>query len=209
MVREIARVEANRAKWQRFQNGERLSPDEVSPHILKSWERSRNYGVDPYGSTVPSVSPSNLHELLMQNKDLIASATLMVGKIHNSLQAAQSVISIADTSGIILCKHWMGSEHCIVLQPIVRQARMARRQRLHNAYSGGKRHREGTAGTRHSQRQPFYSRSKRCRLPGRLMPPPFASSGSGGHPAFADPARPWGKYSCRYGLSWHFKTCFL
>ena len=111
-VRAIARQRLS------FQQG--LSVDEriVSPRILASWKRSRDYGVGEASLSKP-VDDGELEQALLSNRELIDSAARIMEKLFSSISAARSLIGLADNKGLIL--HVVGRKEEIDRLAVFRQ----------------------------------------------------------------------------------------
>lgn len=89
-------------QWEYFQKGLPLNKNILQAWILKSWERSRQYEVDPYNQIIIKVSNDNFQRRLQKNADLLRCATGMVNKLIKSVENTHSVISLADSDAVIL-----------------------------------------------------------------------------------------------------------
>jgi len=91
------------ADWRRFTGGKReFVPKAVPPVILDSWNRSRDFGVDPFSSGFQSVSPSELKRRRMLKADLCKVATPYIRNLYEVIRGSGSLIILADEDGVVI-----------------------------------------------------------------------------------------------------------
>ncbi|MDI6871779.1 MAG: ATP-binding protein [Bacillota bacterium] len=86
--------------WERWVRGERLSPGEVAPHVLASWERCRGYGLDPRDSPRAVIlAPEELARRRRDNQPLLSIAYRFMSQLYAALPGCCFRVSIADPDG--------------------------------------------------------------------------------------------------------------
>ena len=89
--------------WQKFVSGAKVTEALIAPHILKGWEISRKYGVDPVRQQVPPVlSQQELEALCEENKALLQCAEPMLKMLEVSIRETGYIATLAVASGHLL-----------------------------------------------------------------------------------------------------------
>ena len=89
--------------WQEFVNGRDIDSAPIAPHILKGWQLSREFGVDPHAQQVPPVlSQSELTQLCEQNQILLQAAGPMLKMLEVSIRDTGYIATLAVASGHLL-----------------------------------------------------------------------------------------------------------
>lgn len=100
--REIYAASATLEQWQRFHEGMSVDSAIINETLLQSWQRSRNFGVNPRSHPQKRVPQQELSSILAENMEFIESSKTIMAKLFKSVEAANSVISLADRNGVIL-----------------------------------------------------------------------------------------------------------
>lgn len=101
MFDELKRA-ALEKQWIKFSVSGLADASVVRQVILESWERSRQYGVDPCGGKIKSVSPEYLALLLSQKGKLLRIGLPVIEKLYSFIRGSRSIIILSDENGIIL-----------------------------------------------------------------------------------------------------------
>lgn len=94
------------AQWETFHAGRLVDPQLIGTKLYKSWLRSREFGVNPHVRRKATVSPDELEAILKANTEVIDSSKIIMIKLFKSVEATNSIISLADRNGVILCVHY-------------------------------------------------------------------------------------------------------
>ncbi len=86
--------------WERFTNGGELAAD-INPVIAASWKRSRDYGVDPFGTSLP-VEERLLVSLRRENRILLDVVKPFIGLIEKFIQNTGFMLTLVDKDGFLL-----------------------------------------------------------------------------------------------------------
>lgn len=89
-------------QWKRFQEGGEVDESIVRPSILRSWERCRALGVDPDTGDRRRLNPQELEATLRKNSVVLGIARGIMEKLYKPISSSRSIISFADTDGVIL-----------------------------------------------------------------------------------------------------------
>jgi sigma-54 dependent transcriptional regulator, acetoin dehydrogenase operon transcriptional activator AcoR len=92
-----------RESWNGFiQNGNR--PEKIlSSDIFSSWERSLEYGVDPYQSHIPkSLKDQELRIEREKNEKMLKYAQPVMKQLQQVIEGSNSVLTISDKNGYVL-----------------------------------------------------------------------------------------------------------
>lgn len=93
-------TDATPSAWERWTRGEGVRPGEVAPHILASWERCREYGLDPLGwPRVKILSADELNRRRRECRAVLSLAHRFSSRLCAALSGCRFVISIADADG--------------------------------------------------------------------------------------------------------------
>lgn len=91
-----------RHSWERFIHQGRLDPT-VDPLVCKSWQRSRDFGVNPLqrkGST--RLSPAELHQRTELRADFISISLPLMNHLYEFVQGSGFMVTLCDESGVLL-----------------------------------------------------------------------------------------------------------
>ncbi len=92
-----------RQAWGDFVSGRPVAKHAVAPHILKGWELSRKFGVDPLRPQIPPVlGTQELQKLCEQNATLLLSAEPMLKMLEVSIRETGYIATLAVASGHLL-----------------------------------------------------------------------------------------------------------
>lgn len=100
--REPYAASATLEQWQRFHDGLSVDSAVINETLLQSWQRSRDYGVNPRSRPEKRIPHQELTRILAENMEFIDSSKTIMAKLFKSVEAANSVISLADSNGAIL-----------------------------------------------------------------------------------------------------------
>ena len=92
-------------QWQRFVAGREVDRNIVRPMVYESWLRSRAYGVRHDQRSERRVDDARLAELLAANGEFVESSKVIMEKLFTAVEDANSVISLADSQGVVLHTH--------------------------------------------------------------------------------------------------------
>lgn len=89
--------------WQTFIDGGKPGNCFVSPHILDSWARCMNDGVDPYdGSSHDILTNTELNKLLFRHRDFIEVARPFMKKLYEFVKDSGFIVILTDEYGYIM-----------------------------------------------------------------------------------------------------------
>lgn len=98
--RYLSNLERN---WERFISNEPVENGDVRGVVLRSWQRCRVGGVDPYRESVTKhISDDSLSKLRVRNELFLESLLARIPKIWTELDRAKCAISAADARGVLL-----------------------------------------------------------------------------------------------------------
>lgn len=102
MVDASGYTDAVLSAWADFIAGESQTHT-VNPHIVTSWRRCRQSGVDPYG-TAPhhSLDPATLGRRLEEKNELIKVATPFMANLYKFVKGSGFVVVLTDENGYIM-----------------------------------------------------------------------------------------------------------
>ena len=91
------------AEWNKFRSNQKINSKIIKDYILRSWERSKKYGVPTDGEVnYQTVSDAVFEKALQENKKLLQVAKPIMDSVYKILLDSTSSISLASSSGIIL-----------------------------------------------------------------------------------------------------------
>ncbi|MEM7543892.1 MAG: hypothetical protein AAF384_20240, partial [Pseudomonadota bacterium] len=90
------------AAWQDFTANDTQSRSGVREVIFDSWQRARDFGLDPHGRCAPLIEPQELRKRQQRHSDLLAAAERTWELLQESLSASDNVFVVADPGGVIL-----------------------------------------------------------------------------------------------------------
>ncbi len=77
-------------------------PDSVRPLVLRSWARSRAYGVDPRETHTQEIDEGRLQRGQNRNRGLMRAAEPFLAQVHEALADQAHVVALSDREGVIL-----------------------------------------------------------------------------------------------------------
>ena len=86
--------------WKQFVNSGELV-EGIAPEIAASWKRSRNYGVDPLGPSLP-VDKNLINDLRNKNQQLLEVVNPFIGLIEKFIQNTGFMLTLVDKDGFLL-----------------------------------------------------------------------------------------------------------
>lgn len=92
-----------RTAWEQYHTAGRLSGGPVRQEILKSWQQSKDQGVDPFQKKIEEIIP--LHDLesrVQQNEQLLSYASRGITQLRDLLDESKTMLSITDRHGTII-----------------------------------------------------------------------------------------------------------
>lgn len=101
MVDETVKEKIANQWWKFCQNGE-ADPMLVRDFILASWQRSRDFHVDPEKVETHRVTNVQLQTILESRKDLVRISLPVVENLYGFIKGSRSIIILTDENGIIL-----------------------------------------------------------------------------------------------------------
>jgi len=88
---------------ERFFRDEMPEPDELSPLILRSWERCRDFGLDhAISHAIDPVGRSRLSESRERSARLLELGSGVMEHVFDQIRASGSMVLLADTEGMII-----------------------------------------------------------------------------------------------------------
>ncbi len=89
----------------RFAVGDALPDNALHPLLQASWQRSRQFGLEPQGraSGVPHASAVQLARLLEQRRELVAHARPVMEYLSEQIRGTDSIVMLGDPCGMVLC----------------------------------------------------------------------------------------------------------
>lgn len=95
-------ISSTRESWERFVNNGDQPPNILSS-ILSSWQRSIEYGVDPFQSYIPeSLRDQELKMERERNEKMLNYSNSVMKQLFNVIEGSQSILAISDKSGYLL-----------------------------------------------------------------------------------------------------------
>lgn len=88
-------------QWERFVRGQPVDVAVIRPMVYQSWQRSRDYGVDPWWPVAPPV-PAQLAERLKLSADLVETAWPFVEMVAKIVSGSGMRFDLFDGDGYIL-----------------------------------------------------------------------------------------------------------
>ena len=89
-------------QWRNFQEGKDVDRTIIRDIIYRSWQRCRQYGVDPYTHVCKVASHSQLREQTMLNAPLIESSRVIMEKIYSMISGTFTTMVLANNMGMVL-----------------------------------------------------------------------------------------------------------
>lgn len=89
--------------WENFIEESGKPDGPLCSNILTSWERSKEYGVNPFQESVPNILAQNiLKEKKELNKKLLSFAIPTMKQFYPVVKGAQTIITLSDNLGVVL-----------------------------------------------------------------------------------------------------------
>lgn len=100
----LAFKELTLGEWNAFVSGaEKIDTSVVPPLIFKSWQRSREYGINPCGALNNEILTGGaLEELFQNNRLLIDISQPFLDRLYKSMTTSSFTVSLSDKNGYIL-----------------------------------------------------------------------------------------------------------
>jgi len=100
----LAFKELTLGEWNAFVSGaEKIDTSVVPPLIFKSWQRSREYGINPRGALNNEILAGRaLEELFQNNRLLIDISQPFLDRLYKSMTTSSFTVSLSDKNGYIL-----------------------------------------------------------------------------------------------------------
>ena len=89
-------------QWKNFQEGKEVDRSVIRDIIYRSWQRCRQYGVDPHTLACQVTSPEQLREQTMLNAPLIESSRVIMEKIYSMISGTFTTMVLANSMGMVL-----------------------------------------------------------------------------------------------------------
>ncbi len=89
-------------EWEKFVSDKNINQEKVRKVILESWERCRNFEVDPNKGKGHITSEDTLKRIKKQNKDLIEIAEPFMSELAELVKDSNIVVVLTDAKGMIL-----------------------------------------------------------------------------------------------------------
>ena len=94
---------AVRRAWDDFIAGRAVNPEDVKDYVLRGWQLSRKYGIDPgEPSKAMQVSEEEFAMLKKQNSDLLEAAKTVIKMIEISLREPGFIVTVTAYPGYLL-----------------------------------------------------------------------------------------------------------
>jgi transcriptional regulator with PAS, ATPase and Fis domain len=102
MAEGLKQARVTRA-WNAFINGQPVNQGDVKDYILRGWEISKNYGIDPNTPSVAYQLPDHdLQELLVKHSDMLEAADLVLEMMEISLRDTDLIMTVTAHPGYLL-----------------------------------------------------------------------------------------------------------
>jgi transcriptional regulator of acetoin/glycerol metabolism len=89
--------------WEHFIQMGKKPDGPICSNIFTSWERSKNYGVDPFQHYVPKIlNKNNLKARQEQNKIILSLANPVIKQFDQMVKGSQTIITVSDVEGVLL-----------------------------------------------------------------------------------------------------------
>lgn len=89
-------------QWENFQKGKDVDRTIIREFIYRSWQRCRQYGVDPLKPVSKVASPAQLREQTVLNAPLIESSRVIMEKIFSMISGTMTTMVLANSMGMVL-----------------------------------------------------------------------------------------------------------
>jgi transcriptional regulator of acetoin/glycerol metabolism len=88
--------------WQRFMTDGALDATGMQPIVVKSWQKCRSLGVNPYSSGGTPVDKDVFHQVLDRSNTLLQVARPVMQSVYRIIQATHFLLALTDGDGIVL-----------------------------------------------------------------------------------------------------------
>lgn len=88
--------------WENVVLGNLHPGQKVRPEILRSWQKCREIGVDPFSKVSRIISESELQSLIKRNKDLIEVSKPVMDMMEISVKGTGFIITLSERHGYVL-----------------------------------------------------------------------------------------------------------
>ena len=89
-------------QWKNFQEGRPVDRSVIRDMIYRSWQRCRDYGVDPHSPGNRIVPPEQLKKQLAIDAPLIESSRVIMEKIYSMISGSHTTMVLASSTGMVL-----------------------------------------------------------------------------------------------------------
>jgi PAS domain S-box-containing protein len=89
-------------EWEKFVKEEKIDDNNVRKEIVESWQRCKNYKVDPYRGKGHVVDDNKLNRIKKQNRQLIETAEPFMKELAELVKDSHIVVVLTDANGMIL-----------------------------------------------------------------------------------------------------------
>jgi transcriptional regulator of acetoin/glycerol metabolism len=89
-------------EWEKFVKDNDIDKNNVREMIIKSWQRCKEYNVDPYMGKGDLVPDNKLHRIKKQNKQLIETAEPFMKELAELVKDSHIVVVLTNAKGLIL-----------------------------------------------------------------------------------------------------------
>jgi transcriptional regulator of acetoin/glycerol metabolism len=89
-------------EWEKFVKDNDIDKNNVRDMIIKSWQRCKEYNVDPYMGKGDLVPDNKLHRIKKQNKQLIETAEPFMKELAELVKDSHIVVVLTNAKGLIL-----------------------------------------------------------------------------------------------------------
>lgn len=89
-------------EWHQFINSGEIDKDNLREIIYKSWQRCREYGIDPYGGLGTRGDEKLLKRIIKKNQDLIEIARPFMNQLAELVKNSNFAVVLTDSQGMIM-----------------------------------------------------------------------------------------------------------
>ncbi|MFW6001158.1 MAG: sigma-54-dependent Fis family transcriptional regulator [Halanaerobium sp.] len=89
-------------EWEKFVKEEQIDNNNLRKEIFESWQRCKNYKVDPYQGKGHVVTNNKLNRIKKQNRQLIETAEPFMKELAELVKDSHIVVVLTDANGLIL-----------------------------------------------------------------------------------------------------------
>lgn len=88
--------------WNRYIANDVLDVHKLRPEVAHSWQRCRNFKVDPYGESAQEINGLELKEKLQESQHLIKIARPFIYTLYDFIKGSGFQVVLADKEGFVL-----------------------------------------------------------------------------------------------------------